>query len=197
MLLKPKINDYIQKTQKFEDFKDTFLEQKKDVYLPDRLIEVFMSTSKERLVKKFISTTVTRLLQSSISLKNVKNIEPVLELEINRASLKLKQLRDDFESVDISEGIWNYSKSFIRDISEKFWIKFGKHLPKPKFEFIDESIEIRWVRSNSKLILSITDYFDDIIIYFKTGKGQYISIPVPRREIEDWVFLWLNQIWKS
>lgn len=207
--------EYIQDAQKFEEFKETFLEQKRYEYLKEilslgkthqKVLEKFFSASipSERSVKEFILTSVSskkeffKFLQSRKSLKIVKKIElfkPVLELEINKASLKLVQLRDEFGGVDISEEIWNYTKQFIREISEKFWNKFGRQLPKPKFDFIDESTEIRWIRNNSKLVLSITEYFDDIVVYVKIDKGQYFSQPVPKSEIEDWVFFWLNQIW--
>ena len=171
-----------------------------------KLIKHYISSivSSEKLINEIISTSVSpkrvfyKFLQSSSPLRIVKTIEliePAFNLEIIRASEKLVQLRDEFECVDISEEIWNYTKNFIQDISEEFWNKSGRHLPTPKFEFIDESIEIRWIRSDTKLVLSITDYFDDIIVYVKTSKGQYLSQPVPKSEIRDWVFFWLNQIW--
>lgn len=192
---------YIQEAQKLEEFKEAFLNQKKDEHLGEILL---LEKPYQTQLEKFFLTSAPskkglyKFMLSRKSLKIVKTIEliePVLELEINRASLKLAQLRDELECVDISGEIWNYTKSFIRDISDKFWNKFGRHLPKPKFEFIDESIEIRWIRSNCKFVLSITDYFDDIIVYVKPSKGQYFSQPVSKNEIGDWVFFWLKQIW--
>lgn len=207
----PKINkEYIQDAQKFEEFKETLLEQKRDEYLTENLLlepyhVKFKSTpkSKERHQNKFILSSEPSQKVWYTSLKSGKQlkikkkielIEPFLELEIRRASLKFAQLRQESERIDISEEIWNYTKGFIKDISDKYWNKFGRHLPRLKIEFIDESIEFRWIKNNSRLVLSFTDYFDDIIVYVKISKGQYFSESVSRSEIEDWVFFWLNRI---
>ena len=169
---------YIQDAQKFEEFKETFLDQK---HLENLKEILSLGKRHQKTLEEHFSSSVRskkeffKFLQARKFLKIVKKIElfePVLELEIDKAALKLAQLRYEFECVDISEEIWNYTKQFIRDISEKFWTKFGRHLPKPKFEFIDESTEIRWIRNNSKLVLSITEYFDDIILFWRKGKYE-------------------------
>lgn len=199
--------EYIEDDFSLEDLDQIQLKKTISNSIPSKsLIKEYFSTNlqSERLIKRSILTSIPpkkifyKFLQSRNPIKIVKTIEliqPVLELEINRASIKFEQLRDEIECVDISEEIWNYTKSFIQNISEKFLNKSGRHMPVPKFEFIDESVEIRWIKGESKLVLSITDYFDDIIVYVKTSEGQYLSQPVPKSEIRDWVFFWLNQIW--
>jgi len=185
---------YIQYAQKIEDCKNAFLNRREEEFLDYTTRRLHIVTS-----DLFFSTIPQPrkfeyyYFPESKNVKIVEQldlIEPKLELEIKKASLKLRELRND---VDISEDIWNYTTTLIREISEKFWSNFGKHIPKPKIEFIDESIEIRWIRDDRKFILSITDYIEDIIVYVKTSKGQYLSHHVPKDEIEDWVLFWLKQ----
>lgn len=181
---------YIQIKKNNEEIKRSFLNPKHlqdlgDIYrklkpnIRNFLIELYKQ-------KNIFNEIMNRSLKLSLS-----NIE--IELEIDKASSFLENLGNDNRYFDISEEIWNYSKDLLRKISQRFWIKLRKKIPIPKINFIEESIEIRWIKDKFKLILSITDYLNDIIIYVRTRNGQYLSEPVPRDEIINWVLFWLNQ----
>jgi len=179
---------YIQIKKNNEEIKRSFLNLKQDVgdvyRKPKPTIRNFLQELSKQ--KNIFNEIISRYLKSSQS--NIK-----IELEIGKASSFLESLGNDNRYFDISEEIWNYSKDLLKQISQRFWIKFRKEIPIPKIDFIEESIEIRWLKDKFKLILSITDYFNDIVIYVRTRNGQYLSEPVPRDEIFNWVLFWLNQ----
>ena len=67
-------------------------------------------------------------------------------------------------------------------------------MPKPRFNFIEDSVEIRWEVNDFKMVLSSTDYIEDIAVYVKTSAGQYISGTVQKEKVVKWVLFWLKQV---
>ena len=183
---------YIQGSKKIEEIQDAFLLKKER-----DLKEIFSWKSQKISLDNLISKEEVLRLEGWI-----KILEPIeliksnseLELEIERSSLRLNKMKDVHNCVDISDEVWNFSKHLLQDISKKFLIKSQKEMPIPKIKFIEESIEFRWIKDKFKLILSITDYFDNIIIYVKTRNGQYLSEPVSRDDVINWVLFWLDQL---
>ncbi len=181
---------YIQDSQRFEEKQDAFLKI-------EDLKETFGKKTQQISLNKFIpkmeALPLKRMNKLLESLELIK-FNSKLEIEIEKSSLRLDKMKEVYNCVDISEETWNFSKNLLQKISKKFLVKLRKEIPIPKINFIEESIEIRWIKDKFKLILSITDYFSDIIIYVKTRNGQYLSEPVPRDDIFNWVLFWLNQI---
>ena len=112
---------------------------------------------------------------------------PEIELEINEASSHLEEMRKKNGCIDFSEDLWIYSQDLLRNISKRYYNKLGKKLSKPKFNFIDDSVEIRWTKDDFKLILSISDDINDIVIYTRNKSGRYINGTIPKEEIINWV----------
>ena len=117
-----------------------------------------------------------------------------ISVEINEAFLHLENTKRTSTLLDISEGVWNYSKELLNQISREFWFTFRKKMPKPRFNFIEDSVEIRWEVNDFKMVLSSTDYIEDIAVYVKTSAGQYISGTVQKEKVVKWVLFWLEQV---
>lgn len=183
---------YKQGLNKIEEIQDAFLQKKKE-----KDLKQFFGRGPQ--IKSFdIFNLKSKVLVSEVLIKIMESLELLefnseLESEIERSSLRLDKMKEEFNCVDISEEAWTFSKKLLLKISKKYWIKSQKEIPIPKIDFIDESIEFRWIKDKFKLILSITDYFDDIVIYVKTRNGHFLSEPVPRDNIIDWVLFWLDQ----
>ncbi len=124
----------------------------------------------------------------------IKDITSRIEEEIEIASFYLETHRRENECISISEGIWNYSKGLLRSIftsiSNELFIGFQV----PKFNFIDDSILIRWEKRDSKLVLSLSDHTTAIAVNLKDKKGQYITGYIHKNEIVDWVTFWLKKL---
>lgn len=120
-----------------------------------------------------------------------------LENEVGEASNHLEKLRNEIDCLDISEEIWSYSKELLQEISYHYWSEYHKMIPIPKIIFIDGSIEIRWETDRFKLIISITDYIDDIVIFLKDKRGSLIRGGVHKERIVDSVIFWIKQFQTS
>lgn len=192
---------YIQNLENLKEIRKKYFKQEKEEDLEERFVNkpsdifyraLLLKKESEQFIKeeKILFTNKEYRLAKSIEL-----IVPDLkfELEIENASLKLHRLREEYNSVDISEEIWDYTKTLLRKVSKKFREKDNKKIPIPKFNFIEESTEIRWIKDEFKLVLSLTDYIDDIVVYVRTRKGQYFSEPVPKNKIVKWVLFWLDR----
>lgn len=114
-------------------------------------------------------------------------------LEINEALLHLKKLRKTDKYITISRKIRDYSINILKKISDQFWNQFKTKFPIPKFNFIDDSIEIRWEKDKFKLIIRTSDYIDDFSVYQEDKTGQSIHGNVRKERIVDWVIFWLRQ----
>jgi len=179
---------YIQCSKYNEEIQDTFLKQEKG-----KNYKALFSKKPQISFSNYLIKEETLQSNKWITIsKSLELLEPNLETEseIKEASLYLEEMKKENRIIEFSENIWNYSKNLLLDISKRYWNQLGKTLPKPKFNFIDEHVEIRWVLKDFKLILSISDEIDDIVIYSKTKSGRYINGTIPKNEILDWV---LNQ----
>jgi len=99
--------------------------------------------------------------------------------------------RSDVEYSEISESIWNFTKNGLRKIYNH---RFNFEPPFPKIIFIENSIELRWEKTNKyKLVLKISDHIKDIIVYIKEKGLPPLSGSICKDRIIDWVLFWINQ----
>ncbi len=120
-----------------------------------------------------------------------------IEDEIKNASLHLEKMREEMECFEISEEIWNYSKTILREIYFQHLFRYNIKIPTPKIIIIENSIEIEWVSDNYKLILRLSDYINDISIYLRDKTGPPIYGNVRKDRIINWVVFWLEQFLNS
>ncbi len=169
----------------------------------DYLKEKYFSSKKRE--HDYIKSIFTIKLQKSINrirARNINNTEAFripnnMEFEINQATIRLENLKENIECVEISEEIWNYSKKILRNIYNQYLFRYNLKIPTPKIIFVEDSIEIEWESDSFKLILRISDFIQDISIYSRDKKGPPINGNVRKERIIDWVIFWLEQFLNS
>ena len=176
---------YIQRPKIIEEIQESFLKQEEE----KNLIDAY--NKKPRIsYQSFLSKEETTHLNKTVRIIKLLGLigpNPEIEIEIEEASLHLEKIRKQNVCIDISEDLLIYSQTLLRNISKRYRFNFGKTLLKPKINFIDDSIEIRWIKENFKLILSISDDIKDIVINTRNKSGRYFNGTVPKKEIVNWV----------
>jgi len=117
-----------------------------------------------------------------------------IERKIKEASHHLDKLRGREEYYDISEDNWNYSMNTLRKIRGEFWNQFHTKFPIPRFNFIDDSIEIKWEKDKRVLIISTSNDLDGFLVYKENKKGHSKYGNVSEKRIVEWVISWLKKV---
>lgn len=185
-VIMPRIDkSYIQRPKIIEEIQESFLKKKEEKNLKNIFNKKPRISYDSFLLKK--GTTHLNKTNRIIKLLGLFEPNPEIEIEIKESSLHLEEIRKQNVCIDISEDLSIYSQNLLRNISKRYRNNYGKTILKPKLNFIDDSIEIRWIKDDFKLILSISDDIDDIVIYTRNKSGRYINGTVPKKEIINWV----------
>ena len=137
-------------------------------------IEEYLTIFKIILGSRQYQHEETFLCSPEIKFQDISKINEEINEEINNALKRFERASKYFEEFEISRGIFFFAAMTLRNIPQKIIEDIVK-FPIPRFHITEDSIDLEWKTVNFSLLLSFTEYTEDITVYKKEKDGKIIT----------------------